>query len=564
MKRFLFPACGVAAGLVALNFAVAVEPPAKQDESVPLAMFGSAYVRNMVNLTDKNIPDDPKPDGPDLLWKADLGSRAYGGPVVAGGKVLCGTNNERPRNPRDAIKNADGDLEPQDRGILMCFDAASGKFLWQAVHNKLESGTVNDWPKEGVCASPTIEGNRAYYVSNRCTVVCVDMNGTANGRQGAGLKFIDPKSKKPVEYVDPSDADVIWEYDLMRQSGVFPHNMSAGCPLIVGDILYTVTGNGVDEGHINIPAPDAPSFIALDKNTGKLIWRSSLPGKNIMHGQWSNPVYADIKGVRQVIFPGGDGVVYSFRPETGDLIWKFDGNPKGTQYELGGTGTKSDFIGTPVVYKDKVYIGTGQDPEHYTGIAHFWCVDPSKARADNQDLTPKNNNLDASAPENKDSGLVWHYGGADTRKYVPRDFKFGRTMSTACIVDDVIYISELQGYVHCLDANTGKKFWQYDVRGSVWGSCYYVDGKVYLATESGDLFIFKHDPKPTVLDELDNPEATGSREFTKMLKTKRAELEKKILINKVEFDAAIRSTPTVANGTLFVMTEKMLYAFKKK
>ena len=564
MKRLLLPACGVAAGLFALNFAVAVEPRAKQSESMPVAMFGSAYVRNMVNLTDKNIPEDPKPDGPDLLWKADLGSRAYGGPVSVAGKVLCGTNNEQPRNPRDAVKNADGDLEPQDRGVLMCFDAANGKFLWQAVHNKLESGNVNDWPKEGVCATPTIEGNRAYYVSNRCTVVCVDMNGTTDGRQGTGLKFIDPKSKKPVEYVDPSDADVIWEYDLMRQSGVFPHNMSAGCPLIVGDILYTVTGNGVDEGHINIPAPDAPSFIALDKNTGKLIWRSSLPGKNIMHGQWSNPVYADIKGVRQVIFPGGDGIVYSFRPETGDLLWKFNGNPKGTQYELGGTGTKSDFIGTPVVYKDKVYIGTGQDPEHYTGIAHFWCIDPSKGRADNQDLTPKNNNFDASAPINKDSGLVWHYGGADTRKFVPRDFMFGRTMSTACIVDDVIYISELQGYVHCLDAKTGKKYWQYDVRGSVWGSCYYADGKVYLATESGDLFIFKHDPKPTVLDELDNPEATGSREFTKMLKVKRAELEKKILINKIEFDAAIRSTPTVADGTLFVMTEKMLYAFKKK
>ena len=566
MKRFLFPAGSLVVGLLALNFASAVEPAAKikQGEAAPITMFGSAFVRNMVNLTDKNISDDPKPDGPDLAWKADLGSRAYGGPIALGGKVLVGTNNERPRNPRDTAKNSDGDIEPQDRGVLMCFDDKDGKFLWQAVHNKLESGNVNDWPKEGVCATPTIEGNRAYYVSNRCTVVCVDMNGNSDGRQGQGLKFIDPKSKKPVEYVDPSDADVIWEYDLMRQAGVFPHNMSAGCPLIVGDILYTVTGNGVDEGHINIPAPDAPSFIALDKNTGKLIWRSSLPGKNIMHGQWSNPVYAEIKGTKQVIFPGGDGIIYSLRPDTGELIWKFDGNPKGTQYELGGTGTKSDFIGSPVIYQDRLYIGTGQDPEHYTGIAHFWCIDPSKARADNQDLTPKNNNFDAAAPENKDSGLVWHYGGADTRKFVPRDFKFGRTMSTACIVDDICYISELQGYVHCLDAKTGKKFWQYDVRGSVWGSCYYADGKVYLATESGDLFVFKHDPKPITLDELDNPDATSSRDFSKKLKIKRAELEKKILITKVEFDAAIRSTPVVADGTLFVMTEKMLYAFKKK
>ena len=520
----------------------------------PVSMFGNDTTRNMANRVEKNIPADISPTGPNLLWQADLGSRAYGGPTVYAGKVLCGTNNERPRNPRDATKNADSDVEPIDRGVMMCFDAKDGKFLWQHVLNKLESGQVNDWPKEGICATPTVENNRAYYVTNRCTVVCVDMNGFADGNQGF----------QGEKYNSPTDADIIWEFDMMKQAGVFPHNMSAGCPLIVGDILYTVTGNGVDEGHINIPAPDAPSFIALDKNTGKLLWRSSLPGKNIMHGQWSNPVYADIAGTRQVIFPGGDGVIYAFRPETGDLIWKFDGNPKGTKYELGGTGTKSDFICTPVLYDNKIYIGTGQDPEHFSGIAHFWCIDPSKARADNQDLTPKNNNFEPAAPENKDSGLVWHYGGADARKFVPRDFRFGRTMSTPAILDGIIYISELQGFLHCLDAKTGKKYWQYDVKGAVWGSSYFVDGKIYLATEGGDLFVFKHDPKPEVIDEIDNPDATTAKEFTAKLKAKRGQLEKKILLNKVEFDAAIRSTVNAHDGILYVMTEKNLYAFKQK
>ena len=550
--------CGAlaAAGLVAAGPRPVSVAEVKQDATTApaLNMFGGDLTRNMVNRTSKNIPAEPKPDGPEMLFKADLGSRAYGGPVVSGGKVLCGTNNERPRNPRDSTKNADGEAEPIDRGVLMCFDSKTGAFQWQSVHNKLESGQVNDWPREGVCSTPTIEGNRAYYVSNRCTLVCVDMGGLADGNQGFQGEV----------YKTPTDADVVWEFDMMKQAGVFPHNMSAGCPLIVGDIIYTVTGNGVDEGHINIPAPDAPSFIALDKNSGKLIWRSSLPGKNIMHGQWSNPVYAEIAGVRQVVFCGGDGYIYGFRPETGDLIWKFDGNPKGAKYELGGTGTKSDFIGTPVLYQNKIYIGTGQDPEHFSGVAHFWCIDPSKARADNQDLTPKNNNFDPAAPENKDSGLVWHYGGADTRKFVPRDFRFGRTMSTACIVDDVIYISELQGFVHCLDAKTGKKYWQYDVKGSVWGSCYFADNKVYVATESGDLYVFKHNPKPEVIDELDNPEAKTGKEFTTLLKAKRAKVEKNVLLHKVEFDGAIRSTPAAHDDILYVMTERTLYAFKSK
>lgn len=190
----------------------------------------------------------------------------------------------------------------------------------------------------------------------------------ANGNQGF----------QGEKYKDATDADIIWQYDMMKELNVFPHNMSAGCPLIVGDILYVHTANGLDDGHLNLPSPNAPSFIALDKKTGKLLWKSSLPGKNIMHGQWSNATYAEIDGVRQVIFPAGDGWIYSLVPETGELIWKFDGNPKDSVYELGGTGTRSDYIGTPVVYDNKIYIGLGQDPEHSTGISHFWCIAPKK------------------------------------------------------------------------------------------------------------------------------------------------------------------------------------------
>ena len=113
-----------------------------------------------------------------------------------------------------------------------------------------------------------------------------------------------------------------------------------------------------------------------------MIWKSNLPGKNIMHGQWSNPAYAEIDGEPQVIFPGGDGWLYGFEPETGKLIWKFDCNPKDAVYELGGTGTRNDFIATPVVYDNKVYIGVGQDPEHSTGVGHLWCIDPDGKTGD--------------------------------------------------------------------------------------------------------------------------------------------------------------------------------------
>lgn len=558
----------LAAGLLAaaVGLPAGAREPAKATapDGREHAMFGGTPARNMVDLKNQFAAVQllPVKDGDKVVqeadaaikWQAELGSVAYGGPVVAGGKVFVGTNNERPRNKRDTRKNEDGELVPVDKGILMCFDAATGKFLWQAVHDKLPSGLVHDYPEQGVCSAPVVEGNRLYYVSNRCAVVCADVNGLADGNQG-------PITNE--KYQDPTDADFIWELDMMAALGVFPHNLAACCPLIVGDILYVVTSNGVDEGHRNVPAPQAPSFIALDKHTGKVLWKRNDPGARIMHGQWSNPTYAEINGVRQVIFPGGDGVLRAYKPETGELLWLCDCNPKDAVYELGGTGTRSDFIATPVVYDNKVYIGLGQDPEHFTAVSHFWCIDPAKATKPGMDISPELGEWGKPGKPNPDSGIVWHYGGPDTRPIAPRDFVFGRTMSTAAIVDGIVYISELQGFLHCLDAKTGKKFWQYDLKSSVWGSPYYVDGKVYVATEGGDVYCFKHEKAAKVIDPTDLPGAKTRKEFLAQMKARYEAVAKEYLLGRSEFDSQVRSTPVVADGVMYVMG-KSLYAFEPK
>ncbi len=522
-------------------------------------MFGGTLGRNMVNLKAKGIPDKFKSDDDSyVLWKADLGSRAYGGPIVAGGRVFIGTNNERPRNKRDFTKNADGELEPTDRGILMCFEEKTGKFLWQAVFPKLASGQVVDWPKEGLCSTPYVDGDKVYFTTNRCTVVCADVNGRANGVQGI---------KRP-GFEDPTDADILWEFDMIKELNVFPHNMTCCSPLIVGDILYIITANGVDEGHFNIPEPDAPSFIALDKKSGKLLWKKNYPGRNIMHGQWSNPTYAEINGVRQVIFPGGDGWLYGLVPETGEIIWKFDCNPKDGVYELGGTGTKNDFIATPVVHDNKVYIAVGQDPEHTDGIGKVWCIAPTKKGDISDELAAgeKKNEEGKTVivgKPNPNSCKVWFYGGEEKRPFAVRDFKFGRTMSTACIVDDILYMGELPGYVHCFNAKTGEHYWQYDMKSSTWCSCYYADGKIFIGNDNGDLYVWKHDKQPMKIEDIDE-KAENQQAARKFRSARQKEVAAKYLLAKIEFDAPLRSTPIVANGVLYVMSEKSLYAIKKK
>jgi outer membrane protein assembly factor BamB len=552
-----------------------VAPKAANGKPGDHTMFGGTPSRNMANLTEKglanNIPVNP--DGTlapqALLWQVELGSKSYTGAIVAGGKVLAGTNNFRdpPWNPKRDAKMVNGVLEPEDKAQLLCLDEASGKFLWHIVFDKLTAGRVHDFPEYGICATPTVEGDRIYFTTNRCTVVCASLNGPADRAKGI---------KRP-GHEEPTDGVVFWEYDMMNDLKVFPHNMSACCPLIVGDLLFIVTANGVDEGHLNLPQPLAPSFIALNKKDGKLAWQSNAPGKAIMHGQWSNPTYAEVGGVKQVIFPGGDGWLYSFVPETGELIWKCDCNPKDAVYELAGNGTRNDFIGTPVVYDNKVYIGVGQDPEHTTGIGHFWCIDLAKAAANakknpNKDVSPELVDKVEKTPDgetrmtgkpNPDSAVAWHFGGENKDPLAVRGWTFGRTMSTASIVDDVVYIAELSGIVHCLNAQTGEHYWQYDTKASIWGSTYYADGKIYLGTDNNEVIIFRHDPKPEKLDEL-AIKAKDAKDHRAQRQALQKKLAAKYVIGRFDVDTHVKCSPVVANGVLYVMTEKTLYAIKLK
>src|ERR687894_2605754 len=161
-------------------------------------MWGGTPDRNMVSKA-KGMPMswDVKTKK-NVKWVAELGSQTYGNITVAGGVVLVGTNNEAKRDPKIV----------GDKGVLMAFSASDGAFLWQAVHDKLAAGRVNDWPFQGIASSPLIEGDRVYYVSNRAELVCVDLQG-----------FRDKENDGPVtdeKEKTEAHADVVWKLDMME------------------------------------------------------------------------------------------------------------------------------------------------------------------------------------------------------------------------------------------------------------------------------------------------------------------------------------------------------------
>ena len=410
-RRWLF------AGVVLAFF----EYPSQAQES----MWGFTPGRNLAT-TATGIPAKWDPESP--KWVAELGAQTYAGPIVHGGKVFVGTNNQSMKNPKLG----------GDRGVIMAFNEADGAFLWQMTHTKLPAGRVNDWPQQGICSTPYIDGDRIYYVSNQCQVVCIDTEGFRDGENDGPFKDETETSE--------IDGDVIWSYDMIEELTVFPHNLATSSPIGVGDLLFVVTSNGVDEGHVAIPAPFAPSFIAVNKKTGELAWENGLPGEDILHGQWGSPAYGEVEGKGQVYMPGGDGWLYALEAKTGKLIWKFDYNPKDSVWELGRRGTRNALIGTPVFYDNRVFIAVGQDPEHGEGVGHLWLLG---------------------------------------------DEHYNRTISTVAIKDEMLYAADLSGFVYGVDLETGERLWRYDTVAAIWGSPFAGDGKVLIGDEDGDVAVLK-------------------------------------------------------------------------
>jgi outer membrane protein assembly factor BamB len=436
--------------LVALGCFGTVHLRASDPGSGNWPMWGGTPDRNQVSNM-KNVPTEwDVKTKKNIKWVAELGSQSYGNPVVADGMVFVGTNNELARDPKQG----------GDRGVLMAFRESDGQFMWQHTHPKLEAGRANDWPFQGVASSPIVEGQKLYYVSNRGVVICLDTQGFRD-KENDG-PFTDEK------LTGENDADIIWQFDMIDEVGSYPHNMSNSSPVIMGDLIYVSTSNGQDESHVHIPSPRAPSVIALNKNTGKLVWEDNSVEDRILHGQWSTPAVGSIGGVMQVVSAQGDGWVRGYEAESGKKLWEFDTNPKDAVWPR----TRNELIATPVIYQNVVYIANGQDPEHGEGVGHMYAIDGTKRG----DITK--------------SGMVWHFD------------KIRRSISTAAIADGLVYVSDFSGYLHCLDAKTGQEYWNHDLLAAVWASPFLIDGKVYLGDEDGDVVVMAHGKEKKQLAEM--------------------------------------------------------------
>jgi len=467
--------------------------------------WGEHYSRNMVS-TEIGLPDSCDPGtGANVKWTVPLGAQTYSTPIVAGGKVLIGTNNEPPRDAR----------RKGDRTVLLCLNEADGSSCWQLVALKRGGDPYLDWPNVGICSPPTVDGDRVYVVSTRGEVLCLDLNGQANGNQGFQDErhFLVPPDSEPLD-VSATDADVLWVFDMVKEVGVYTHDSAHTSILIDGQCLYANTGNGVDNTHRAIRAPEAPSLIVLDKGTGRLVARDGEGiGPRTFHCTWSSPALAEVAGHRAVFYGGADGVCYAFdawqsaaTDTVGKLtrLWRFDCDPTAPkehihQYVGNRREGPSTINSMPVYHDGRLYVAAGGDVWWGKTHATLKCLDVASAVGD---AGPKE---------------LWSYALDE------------RTCSTPAVYNGLVFLADCGGRVHCLDADTGQPCWVHEAGAEIWGSTLVADGKVYVGTHGGELC------------------------------TLAASKEKKVLAT-VKLDSMIHGTPTAANGVLYVATMKQLYA----
>lgn len=215
-------------------------------------------------ISKETLPDQ-LPKELKTTWKQPVGI-GYSSPIGVAGKIY-------------QYSCVDG----KDR--LICFNADDGKLLWSQDN---ASGYTGDFP--GTRCTPEILGDRIYTYGG---------DGQLVSRQLA-------------------DGKEIWSTNVVKETGAKTVNWGeASNPLIIGDIIYVQNGRG----------NGVPVAIGVDKNTGKIVWKSEAAGKPTggirkwpQGGGYAQIIQIDVQGAKQLIAFASD-TLFGINPQDGKTIW---------------------------------------------------------------------------------------------------------------------------------------------------------------------------------------------------------------------------------------------------
>lgn len=377
---------------------------------------------------EKNLPIEWGENN-NVAWKVKIPGRGRSAPVVLGNFVFVTTVvAEKPRVPeRDP---ADGvSREPIDeirRWVVLCLDRTSGEIVWQRV--AAERSTAHGDRPTNSCASeaPVSDGERVYAYFGRVGLFCFDLAGELIWSSKIGADGM------------PRD----WE--------------AASSPAFDGDRLFVVCDHA-----------DKTFLVAIDKATGKEVWRASRKEKSA----WSSP-YVWRNRVRTEVVACGGQRIRSYDPGSGKLLW---------QLGVRG-GTSHDRLGpcnaTPVGNSELLFVGMGSR-ESNQQFGPLWAVKPA-AQGD----------ISLRKSETSNLNIAWFRSDA------------GPVMGSPVVSKGFLYILPRCGdTLSCLDATTGDEVYQKQLPGATgfFSSPWAHDGNIGCLDVDGQTFVVQGGTKFKIL-----------------------------------------------------------------
>ncbi len=332
-----------------------------------------------------------------VVWKTPIPHKGWSTPVIMGGMVWLATATE------------DG-----HDFYAIAVDEASGKvrFNKHLFHADKPEPLGN---KVNCYASPTpaIELGRVYIHFGSYGTACLDT----------------------------ATAAVVWE----RQDLPCRHFRGPGSSVIIFKDLLILTMDGIDLQYL----------VALDKKTGKTVWKTdrtaqwndlAANGKPIGDGDlrkaYSTPLISEVGG-KPMMISAGAKAIYGYDPQTGEELWKV---------QHGGQGNAA----RPVVGLGMAFVSTGFSTPEFLAIR----LDGGRG-----DVTARN--------------IVWR-----TKKGAPK-------MPSPILLDDLVFMLSDEGMVSCLEAQSGKEIWKERIGGAYAASLMLAGDRLYCFSQDGKATVLK-------------------------------------------------------------------------
>jgi len=299
------------------------------------------------------------------------------------------------------------------------------------------------------------------------------------------------------------EGKLLWERGLVEDFGaITTHGGRAPSPVIEGDLVVVntlISGWGA-------LARGGNRYFAFDKKTGASVWVSS-PQKRHWDTNFATPIVATVNGTRMFIVGGTDGVYHALEVATGEPIWSFDVSKRAINNSV-------------LLHGADVIISHSEE--------NF-----------------NTNEMGMLAKFN--AGLEGEIKVADA-KWVVHGLQAGFPTPVLDEQAGMIYVVDNGAVLIGVDLASGKRLWDRNLGTIQKGSPVLADGKLYVGTENGKVFILKAGKGGVeVLDEdvlpTSKQEGTGGAE---------------------PGPEPIVASPVVANGRLYIASMDALYAIGPK